>query len=363
MSNRLHHIRLLAGLETRSLPGRRTLDRQQADQLAEHLAADLARAVPQVNSGLLVVAGVLFEPNEVIQPELPVWQALEDLAGRLTSRDDLDPGILAIGAHQQRFPDERLDPPAHSPAGQFLVLPLLLICPDEQATALERALESELFERASIDPPARALLADAIGLDTVHGQLLTLNDLIALQHVQFDSAGLGGFWPLVEHALLESGTTSRMSLPGNLTAKWNADDRRVIIEFSSLDQFQGECEDYMLWLRAFRSLIALLEAHGIDWAANPSAPVVLDDRGGIMIETAGSTSQPDSLTVHHHPDLGLVAWTLVEDGRMMNLYPLSPDAAGTIERDLTARELDSVHHCDMPNINQQTGRLQPPTTP
>lgn len=361
MNDRKHHIRLLAGLEAASAPSGRLLDREQTSELADHLAADLARTVPGVDTGLLVVAGALFEANEVITPGFPAWQALNELAGRMSSVHGPGTGVLAIGAHHQRLPDDRLNPSAQQPAGQFLVLPMVLVVSDEHAEALEERLETELFERASIDPPARAVLARSLGLETIHGQLLTLHDLIALQHVQFDSAGLGAFWPLVEHTLLDPKNSCGMDLPGKLKAKWLSDQGRIVIDFRTWDQSDDPEQEYALWLRSFRSLTALLDAHSIDWAARPEPPTVLDEHGDMMIETSGHAELSDALTAHHHPDLGLVAWTLIEDGRVVNLYPLRPDAAARIERDFARRGLTTVHHCDTP-CTDQSGRLTPETS-
>src|SRR5690625_5230859 len=74
MTEQLHHIRLLAGLEIESGQNiRRTLERAQAEQLAAHLAEDLHRHVPEVDQTLLVCAGAIFEPFELMRPGFPVW--------------------------------------------------------------------------------------------------------------------------------------------------------------------------------------------------------------------------------------------------------------------------------------------------
>lgn len=362
MNDKLHHIRLVAGLEID--PGslsRRVLTRRQADELAAHLSADLARVVPEVRESMLVVGGSLLEPTELIRPGYPVWQALEELTANSLREGEFQPQIMAIGAFSNRMPHSALQPPAGSPQGQFIALPLLLVCQAEGAEAIESALEDELFERGSMDPPARAVLSQSVGMESIHGQLLTLADLVALQHVQLDSAGLGAFWPAIEHVLLESHKSIALDLPANLDASWNAVDQIFDIRFESFNQADGRIEDYALWLRALRTLTALLEAHGVAWRAVPVEPVVLDREGRMMIEAAGSTDHPDCLTVHNHPDLGLVCWSVVEDGRLMHLYPLNPAAAGAIERDLAARGLPRVYHCDTPNHDPETGRLQPAT--
>ncbi len=364
MNQTLHHIRLAAGLEIEpAVQSRRALDREKASELAGHLAADLARVLPSANQALLTVGAGQFEPNELLRPGLPAWLALEDLVDNLVRQSGFRPQVMAFGASSGRMAHAALQPPDTPPLGQFIVLPLLLTCPADLAEAIESTLENELFETGSIDPPARALLQESAGMVSVHGQLLTANDLIALQHVQLDAAGLGGFWPVIEQLLLAGGTDHDFDLPANLNACWRTSEKRIDIQFLGHDQSTGNDIDYVLWTRAFRTLAALLDAHGVTWRAKASEPVIFDPAQQMMIETGGQTEGPDSLTVHQHPDLGLVAWSLVEDGRIMHLYPLQPQAAGRIERDLTARRSVPVVRCREINTNPSTGKLAPATSP
>jgi len=359
MSENVHHIRLLAGLEIQ--PGanpRRVLDKHGAEQLAEHLAEDLWRVVPAVDRTLLVLGASLFEPFELMRPGFPAWLALEELADTTLRAHGFEPRILAIGAHHARMPHRQLQPPDESPQGQFVALPITLICREEDEERLQKTLEEQLFERGNIDPPARALLSETAGLETVHGQLLTLADLIALQHVQLDSAGLGGFWTVVEHALID-GDSCEHELPAGLRARWLTDGKRIEIPFVTLDQAAGDPDDYALWLRAFRTLTTLLDSHAIDWRAVPHEPVVFDSDSSSMIESAGSTNHAEGITVHHHPDIGLLAWTVVEDGRMMHIYPLRPESANQIMSELAARGLTRFDASRQLHINPETGRLQP----
>lgn len=360
MDESLHHIRLLAGLEID--PGRtpeRFLDRKAASNLAGHLATDLARVLPEAEQTLLVAGAGLFEPSELLRPGLPVWQVLEDLAADMIRQSGFRPQVMALGAHNSRMPHEDLQPPPSRPQGQFIALPLLLVCPAEIAESIETRLEAQLFESGSIDPPALALLHAQAGIESVHGQLLTLHDLIALQHVQFDSAGLGAFWPVVEHVLLTGGETRQFNLPAGLEAAWQPASERLDIRFVSLDQTQLATTDYLIWMRALRMLTALLDAHGVDWQPMAEGQVTFDRAQQMMIETAGPVDWPSGLTIHHDSELGPVAWTVVEDGRMMHLYPLRPEAADSIERELAARLPARITRCKTILTDPATGKLVP----
>jgi len=359
MIEKVHHIRLLAGLEIE--PGQsfgRTLDRHQADRLATHLAADLSRAAPAVESAMLVVSGSLLEPAELLRPGFPAWAALEELTESSLRGEEFEPRIMAIGAHAGRMPHPDLQAPRRHPQGQFIALPMILSCPADQSRDRREELESCLFERGSIDPPARACLSDSIGLLSVHGQLLTLADLMAIQQVQYDAAGLGGFWPVIEHALGESPDGRDLEIPGGLAARWQPIPGRLEIDFISFDQAVDRGIDHALWMRAFRTLTALLDSHGTGWRTRPRPPVVFDPQAEAMIEPAGKSDAPEGLTVHQHPDIGLLALSVVEDGRLVHIYPVNAAALERVMADLAQRGLGRLDDQRRVHVHPETGHLQ-----
>ncbi|MFP4207027.1 MAG: hypothetical protein ACLFSC_00085 [Wenzhouxiangella sp.] len=326
MSTIVHDIRLAAGFEIPAgTVAARTLSRAQAEPLAAALAADLARTVPDAAQAMLAVAGAVFEPGQLLRPGFPAWSALADLAAPILRDQGLAPRLLAIGSHQTRLPDRRLSPPAEAFQGQFVVIPMLLIADGELGPELESALERELFERGSIAPPARALLDEALGLDSVHGQLLTAADLLALQHVQMDAAGLGGFWPVVEHAVLAGDEAAGFELAGGLQARWRPADQSLTIDFVPFGLFDGPAADYLLWQRALRTLTALADAHGLTWQPACSTDCEVDGSGRLVSHRVGPCAGPDRAAEHVDPDAGLIAWSIVEQGQLRHLYPL--DAA------------------------------------
>ncbi|MCC5863861.1 MAG: hypothetical protein JJU31_01950 [Wenzhouxiangella sp.] len=360
MNQALHHIRLAAGFETESAPPhRRFLDRGECEQLTAALAADLTRVIDKIDRCLLVVGGTLLEPGGLLQPGLPAWQALQELA-RPALRDPSSGGqILAIGAYGGRLPDRRLQPPADAAEGRFVALPMLLSCPADIAPALESSLEAVLFERGSVHPPARALLATACGLETVHGQLLTANDLIALQHVQMDTAGLGAFWTVIEHALTAGAEDCEFALPGQLQARWQAGANALGIDFVSFDKHPGSPAEYALWVRAFRSLITLADSHGLPRQINSS--LVHDRDLDCLVESRGRCRQTSGMTEHVHPDCGLIAWTRVEDSHQFNLYPLSGRSLRLVAEDTAARRLPRHRHPSGICYDADTHQLRPAT--
>lgn len=334
------------------------LSREQSEQLAAALADDLARTVPGVDQAMLVVAGSLFEPTELLRPGFPAWSALSDLAGPMAHEQGLEARLLAIGSHEGRLPDRRLTPPATPVQGQFVAIAILLVTDPDNGPALEAALERELFERGSIAPPARALLHQALGLDTIHGQLLTANDLLALQHMQMDAAGLGGFWPAIEHAVLSTDEAAEFELAAGLRARWMAGDRTLTIEFHPFDHFPGTQAAYLLWLRALRTLTVLAEAHGLAWQPTVPGDCEVDATGRLVRHRAGPCRQVDGLTEHLDPEAGLIAWTSVNDGQLSHLYPLDALTART-QRDLLRQRHPGMHRPGQMLVCPDTQTLKP----
>lgn len=327
MKNDFHDIRLLAGFEIEPESIRsRMLSRAEAEQLASALAADLVRTTPDVEQALMVAGGTVLEPAELLRLDLPVWASLADLAAPVLRTHGAQAQVLAIGAHGGRMPDLRLTAPPRPPDGRFVGIPLLLAVPVADGPGMEQHLESELFEQGGIAPPARALLEQFTGAESVHGQLLTVNDLLALQHVQMDVAGLSAFWSVIEEVLLAPDRDASFHLPANLVARWHSDPRHLDIQFAIFDRFEQAAQHYPLWQRAYRSLTGLADAHGLKWQVNFDPDLVHDMDAQVLIHEAGSTHARNAITEQSDPGLGLIAWTVADEGRLRHIYPLSASA-------------------------------------
>ena len=337
MKTNFHDIRLLAGFEVKpESVSDRILDREQTAQLAGALAEDLARAVPGVDQTVLVASGSLLEPAEMLRPGLPVWSAMADLAAPVVREQGTSSQILSVGAHQGRLPDRRLTAPQQPPQGRFIGIALMLAAAEETGPELAQRLEAELFDQGSIAPPARALLEQFSGAESVHGQLLTVNDLLALQHVQMDTAGLSGFWPVIEQVLLAPDDDAEFPLPADLRARWIADKQRLAIDFVIFDRFDQTPAHYPLWQRAFRTLTGLADAHGLKWKIEHDSDLTLDADQQVLTQNAGPTDSANGLTEQIDPAVGLIAWTIAENGQLHHVYPLSQTAVAQTGRRLAA---------------------------
>ena len=378
-----HHIRILAGFEiVPTQDHRRTLERGHAQSMAEALAADLAKQLPDDGETVLVVGGVILEPDALLQPTFPVYKALEQLAKPLIRDQGLSSSVMAIGSHSSQMPDDRLQPTRHALLGQMVVIPMVVITDEATGPLIERELEAKLFESGSINPPARAALAEYAGLDSVHGQLLTVNDLMALQRVQLDAAGLSGFWDVLETVLIAGDEDHTFDLPGGVTGHWRNQQTRLIIDFLTFDHWARAeadntsasghdpshdlAEGYGLWVRGYRTLLALIDSHNIPWSLSVPDTAVLDERHHSVIEPAhradGDAHHPPTqgphLTEHVDPTLGLLAWTLIEEGRSHHLYPTTPEAIEPMRGDFEKRHIQHIDRSNGLCYNEATRTLQ-----
>lgn len=340
MSSTIHPIRLVAGFEIRPpAPGcDLVLERQAAERLGPLIADDLSACVSEVTGGHLVVGPALLEPGQVLSPNHAPWRAMREIA-RLEGR--FEPGVTSIGAVGGRLSHDVLAPYREPPDGLFVCLPLLLVVEGEGFERAESALESRLFDLGGLKPPAMGTLAEITGLDPVHGQLMTLTDLMALVKMQLAGAGLDPFWPPVEHALLSSDKPAELDLPAGLKAHWNTDAAGWELEFKAFDG--RALDDYALWIRAFRQTTALLESHLIAWRAvlkNGSAQV--DDDNRWVRDPAGSARGPNRACFQPHDSVGLIACSAVLDGELAHYYPLFAGAVGELEAELAGHGIESI---------------------
>ncbi len=332
MADSLHPIRLAAGIEVRPpAPGARfVLERDAAEQVGAAIADDLARCVPSVTETRLVTGPALLEPGQVLSPAHAPYTAMQTVAGAAD-----EPGLTTLGAVGGRLSHDILRPVREPPDGLFLVLPLVLLAPAERGEAIASDLEQVLFDTGGLHPPSLAALAESTGLDPVHGQLMTWADLAALVKMQLAGAGLDPFWPPVEHALVSPNEDARLELPAGLEGHWSASAGGWTLPFRV--PADPPSEDDALWLRSFRQTVALLETHLIPWRASVDAPgAELDpEHRWIRLDRGPAPADaPTAIETIQHPEVGLVGFGAVVDGRRVRALPLVAEAIPALKRSL-----------------------------
>ena len=354
----MHHIRLAAGIEIRPpvKSARFILEHEQARRLSEPIADDLVACVAQATDAHLCLVGALLEPGQMLSPDQAPWNAMIEI-GRLNQ--NLEPGITIIGSHQGQPARAQLAPLKSPPDGLFICLPLLLSIGADQSEALETVLEQTLFDQGGLKPPSLGTLHELTGLEPVHGQFMTLTDLMALTKMQLAAAGLDAFWAPVEHALLQPDRSFDTELPAGLHVFWNTQSKRFEIDFLTFDQARLNSDDYALWLRAFRQTTALLDTHWIKWqCTNRSAHCTIEPQGRWLAETAAASAQEDaSVWIQQLNGPGLVAYTTVDNSRLKHYYPLNGAAITDLEQHFIAKEKNLIRSAGW---HEREGRLQTP---
>lgn len=200
---RSHLMALIAvECETPGVPPTVMLDRATASVLADALADDLARHIPEIRSLDFVFVGALYDQAQLLRPQWPLHAALADALERLP-RDTGAAHVVALGTHQGRLPLAALEPERELLGSPMLVMPWLLSGPGEVIGAVGRRLEEELLDQGLIGAELALALGEAFGVKTTHARHMTTFDLCALACAQYEHAGLGGLWQVIEAALLE----------------------------------------------------------------------------------------------------------------------------------------------------------------
>ncbi len=198
-------LHVLGALALELAPGssvaRVALAQAEAGTLAALVARDLARIAPAAATLELVTVGAHFDAVELLRAGWPLHRELDQLAARAPGATRDGGRIIAFGAHADRLPG------ALTPAGEFRggpvrLLPFVLAGAADVVARVGDAFERELLERGMAAADTALAAQDAFGLRVEHARYLTVHDLAAMMALQYEHAGLGALWPLLEAALL-----------------------------------------------------------------------------------------------------------------------------------------------------------------
>lgn len=183
-----------------SQPGRAALRQAEAGALAGLLGRDLATLASDAAALDLVLAGAHYDPAEMLRPGWPLHRRLEELHARAPQADTAR--IIAFGADTHGVVPQPLRAELELHGGPLRVVPFLLVGRAEDATAVATEFERTLLERGMAKADTALLAQDAFDARIEHARYLTAYDLAAMIALQYQHAGLGALWPLVETALL-----------------------------------------------------------------------------------------------------------------------------------------------------------------
>jgi hypothetical protein len=180
-------------------PARATLDLAGADSLAALVARDLARFAPGAEQHDLAFAAALFDPVELLRPGWPAHGELGRLLAGAPARGESR--VAAFGG--DGLPDALRPDPLHA-GGPLRLLPWVLRGDRATLAPIGEQLEATLLDTGMAPADTALALQDAFAVPVEHVRYVTAHDLAALTAMQYEHAGLGALWPLLEAALFGS---------------------------------------------------------------------------------------------------------------------------------------------------------------
>ncbi len=344
MQPKPHHSFLAVVVETRpNQPGPSPIQTATAERLADAISADLVAVLPEAAAARLLMAAGLFAPGDLLRFGFPAWTALS----RIDRQRPFAAEIIALGARHGRYSEAALTP-GDDPRGALRCLPMLLSAPGDRGRALAGLAEQRLFENASLRPPSLSILAQDCAIEAVHGQIMTRADLLALTRMQLAAGRLDPFWPPLEHALIAPGKNQAWDLPAGLRARWSARTRRLQLDFQILDSAAQDLAEYALWVRAFRQLCALAEYHHTELDIQVPEGCRADATMRWLVSPGEPVDSFDCVERLVYPGVGVLRYRVIEDGKVLDYYPLQPGAPAVLEAALRQRGLPEPAECTQP---------------
>ena len=341
MASIRHHY-ILVGIETdpthfhgehASRPA--LLDRQAAEQVMAHIAADLRSLFPEINRLALSMTGALFDQVQVLRPQLPVFRALESLQQSGNPGSDFHPRLLSIGASDGKMPLPEIQPFDTVPLGLLQILPLLVSGPDADVEKLATDMEHRFLEKGQLSAHSAKGLEAHFQIPVNHARFMTLTDLNAMFRLQLEHFGYLPLWELLDASMYPPAGELDVATADGLRFKWQ--DGAVHSYFESFDWWAsygsgadvsasgGQLQSaYADWTREYRRYQTMLTAHGVKLCQHLPGLEDAELDGSFLVEE--STNSPGSsvapVTDHSTDDLGTIAVTVVKGERQVNLYPL-----------------------------------------
>jgi len=258
-------------LKPGAVPARLVLAQEAAENLAMGVARDLARFDGGAADLDLALLAAAYDPVELLRPGWPLHRELDRLVAQAPGAGL--PRVIAFADREGRLPGQLL-PHAEFGGGALRVLPWVLRGPRTQAARVAGHFESVLLDTGMAEAGTALAAQDAFGVAIEHARHLTLHDLAAMMAMQYEHAGLGSAWPVLETALMAPSEECWLdAAPEPLLRYANGEARIALFDDESWlsagfapDRTRDEARlqrDFDRFQMRQRQLAALFEAHGI----------------------------------------------------------------------------------------------------
>ena len=314
------------------------LSLKESEQLLAHIAADLGKLFPDIHQHGLVLAGVLYDQAQVLRPGLPLFRAMAEVARRRWKQHGRRTGLLSLGTADGQLPRQELVPDPALPPGVLQLLCLQLHGDADALRTLEDEMEHRFMEEGQLSPLSARALERAFGVASTHVRFLTVTDLLAMLKLQLEHFGFPALWRLID-AALESAPPCEVRGEGGQRFRWF--DGAVHAEFETFDHWARHgggrelpadelAESYVAWTREYRQLLITLAAHGV--RVEQHLPGSDESLTGLFLEESGAAAgeQANAITEHDGGELGILAVTVAQDGKLRHFYPLAPEGSNAL---------------------------------
>jgi hypothetical protein len=328
------------------------LGRADAEQMLAHIAADLTALLPGIGQCSLSAAGALYDQTQVLRPSMPVYAALESLAGCDKSEGIFQPGLISLGADEGTMPADALQPLDDIPLGLLQLLPLVLNGPAELVAELGQAMEHRFLEEGQLSAHSSAWLATAFGITINHARFMTLTDLNAMFRLQLEHFGFLPLWELLDAAMTGRKESFCVNASDGLQLEWREGEAHTTFEtFDHWARSGGGrdrpahghllAEGYADWTRELRRYLTTLKAHGVSLVFHLPGKEGQTLQGSYFIEQGhgGTSAHSSKITEHSFGELGTIAVSFTGEQGLENYYPLSPQGLNDIHNHIRIREL------------------------
>ncbi len=335
------------------------VEKTKAQALGRTLSMELAAALSAQDTPAtrpaaeMALVAALYDPAEWLQPGFPRFTHLLQYLQAATSGEENKGTLLTIGCNTQGELPKGLETGPEHHLAPLLVLPFVLTTDDHH---MAKRFEAQLMDRGLLSPRATQQLSQALGTPVEHANFLSLLDMAAMMRTQFEHAGFLPEWEVIETALFNQAPRLRQHSPFH--NEYFLYQNMVFSPFFSFDFWTAHgpgatmgaherSKGWLRWLQRQRQATAVMQAHGLDvrqylpkrWP-EPEEKICL---GGINQQVVAEDffteihapideNRVVTVTEHHVPGIGPVAWTLSQDEgqHLQHLYPLTPAAMNTI---------------------------------
>ena len=247
------------------------LSQRDAGELAGWIARDLCGFAPEAAQLELVTVGAHYDAVELLRPGWPLHRELDQLAARAPRNGD-GGRVIAFGAHDARLPGALAPSPEYA-GGPLRLVPWVLGGDAAIVADVGAAFERDLIEGGMAGAQTALAAQESFGLRIEHARYLTLHDLAAMMALQYEHAGAGALWPIIETALLAPDSEQWLDAPPEPLLHYAGGEARIALFAPAAwraryaldaeddgDRLERRFEQFQARQRQFA---AVLGAHGV----------------------------------------------------------------------------------------------------